>query len=56
MVTIQDLRGSKCTDDEWYEYCQMPQVRANETPGEWKERIWMQKLNVRMCECAKSSR
>ena len=21
MLTIQDLRGSKCTDDEWYKYC-----------------------------------
>ncbi|CAH1769219.1 10293_t:CDS:1 [Entrophospora sp. SA101] len=32
--------GSKCSNDEWTEYCQMPQVRTNETPGEWKERIW----------------
>ena len=40
MISIQDLPGSKCTDDEWTEYCQMPQVRTNETPGKWKERIW----------------
>ena len=32
--------GSKCSNEEWTEYCQMPQVRTNETPGEWKERIW----------------
>ncbi|CAG8657430.1 8465_t:CDS:2, partial [Paraglomus occultum] len=24
----------------WAEYCWMPQVRTNETPGEWKQRIW----------------
>src|SRR6185369_8434895 len=29
-----------CTPEEWTEYCWMPQVRTNETPGEWKERIW----------------
>ena len=29
-----------CTPEEWAEYCWMPQVRTNETPGEWKERIW----------------
>ena len=40
MVTIQDLRGSKCTDIEWTEYCWMPQVRTNETPRKWKQRIW----------------
>jgi len=28
------------TPEEWAEYCWMPQVRTNETPGEWKERIW----------------
>jgi len=32
--------GSKCSNDEWTEYCRMPQVRTNETPGEWKDRIW----------------
>ncbi|CAG8802002.1 36457_t:CDS:2, partial [Racocetra persica] len=32
--------GTNCTPEEWYEYCKMPQVRENETPGEWKERIW----------------
>jgi len=40
MGTIQDLRGSKCTDIEWTEYCRMPQIRTDETPGERKERIW----------------
>ncbi|CAH1770346.1 4986_t:CDS:1, partial [Entrophospora sp. SA101] len=40
MDTIQDLRGSKCSEEEWSEYCWMPQVRTNETPSEWKERIW----------------
>ena len=40
MVTIQDLRNSKCTDIEWTEYCNMAQVHTNETPAEWKERIW----------------
>ena len=45
MITIQHLRGSKCTDDEWYEYCQMQQVRsrpfrATQSHGEWKQRIW----------------
>nr|CAG8531670.1 2624_t:CDS:2 [Entrophospora candida] len=30
-----------CTSEEWTEYCcWMPQVRADETPGEWKQRIW----------------
>ncbi|CAG8595391.1 1189_t:CDS:1 [Paraglomus occultum] len=28
------------TPEEWVEYCWMPQVRINETPAEWKERIW----------------
>jgi len=32
--------GSKCSDDEWNEYCRMPQVRTDETPGDWKSRIW----------------
>ncbi|CAG8654038.1 1987_t:CDS:1 [Paraglomus occultum] len=36
MISIRDLR----TEIEWTEYCRMPQVRTNETPGEWKERIW----------------
>jgi len=40
MVTIQDLRGSKFTDIEWTEYCNLPQVRTNKTPGNWKKRIW----------------
>ena len=29
-----------CTPEEWVEYCWMPQVCTNETPGEWKQRIW----------------
>ena len=37
MDTIQDLRGS---DIEWTDYCWMPQVRTNETPRKWKQRIW----------------
>nr|CAG8574685.1 7364_t:CDS:1 [Entrophospora candida] len=41
MVTIQDLCGSKCSEEEWSEYCWMPVVRTNETPSEWKERIWV---------------
>ena len=28
------------TPEEWAEYCNMAQVRTNETPAEWKERIW----------------
>ncbi|CAG8628383.1 8777_t:CDS:2 [Gigaspora margarita] len=32
--------GSKCSDEEWSEYVEMPQVRTNETPCEWMKRIW----------------
>ena len=28
------------TPEEWVEYCWMPQVRTNETPRKWKQRIW----------------
>ncbi|CAH1770468.1 9301_t:CDS:2, partial [Entrophospora sp. SA101] len=30
----------RCTPKEWTEYCWMPQVRTDETPGDWKSRIW----------------
>ena len=40
MVSLSDLRGTNCTDDEQYEYCKMPQVRDNETPSEWMDQIW----------------
>ncbi|CAG8792631.1 4622_t:CDS:1, partial [Gigaspora margarita] len=32
--------GSKCSNEEWSEYVEMPQVRTNETPSEWMKRIW----------------
>ena len=32
--------GTNLTFDEWDEYCAMPQIQDNETPSEWKERIW----------------
>ncbi|RHZ50395.1 hypothetical protein Glove_499g35 [Diversispora epigaea] len=32
MVSLSELRGTNCTDAEWYEYCKMPQVRDNEIP------------------------
>jgi len=32
--------ASTCSDEEWTECCWMSHVRINETPGEWKERIW----------------
>ncbi|CAG8659737.1 3452_t:CDS:2, partial [Racocetra persica] len=31
MVGI-NTRGTDCTDAEWIEYCNMPQIRDNETP------------------------
>ena len=37
MVTIQDLRSSKCTDRILQH---ATSSHTNETPGEWKERIW----------------
>jgi len=40
MVSIQDLRGSKCNDIEWSAYCNIPRVRIGKIPEEWKERIW----------------
>ena len=39
MVGI-NTRGTDCTDAEWIEYCNMPQIRDNETPSEWMKRIW----------------
>ncbi|CAG8733676.1 490_t:CDS:2 [Cetraspora pellucida] len=33
MVGI-NTRGTDCTDAEWIEHCNMPQVRTNETPSE----------------------
>ncbi|CAG8814847.1 36135_t:CDS:2, partial [Gigaspora margarita] len=32
--------GSKCLDEEWSEYVEIPQVRTNEIPSEWMKRIW----------------
>ncbi|CAG8855821.1 3706_t:CDS:1, partial [Gigaspora margarita] len=32
--------GSKYSDEEWSEYVEMLQVRTNETPTEWMNRIW----------------
>ncbi|CAG8758338.1 36990_t:CDS:1, partial [Gigaspora margarita] len=32
--------GSKCSNKEWSEYVEMPQVCTNETPSEWIKRIW----------------
>ncbi|CAG8750086.1 21986_t:CDS:2 [Racocetra persica] len=40
MVNLSELRRTNCTDAEWYEDCKMPQVRDNETPSEWMDRIW----------------
>ena len=40
MVSVSDSRGTNCTDNEWYKYCKMLQVRDNETPSEWMDRIW----------------
>ncbi|RHZ45450.1 hypothetical protein Glove_674g13 [Diversispora epigaea] len=40
MVSLSELCGTNCTDAEWYEYCKMPQVRDNETPSKWMDRIW----------------
>ena len=34
MVSLSELRGTNCTDDERYEYCKMSQVCDNETPSE----------------------
>ncbi|RIB12898.1 hypothetical protein C2G38_2199396 [Gigaspora rosea] len=33
--------GTDCTDTEWVEYCNMLQIRNNETPSEWMKRIWL---------------
>ncbi|RIB20875.1 hypothetical protein C2G38_2178153 [Gigaspora rosea] len=35
-----NTHGTDCTDTEWVEYCNMPQIRDNETPSEWMIRIW----------------
>jgi hypothetical protein len=39
MVSI-NTHETDCTDAEWIEYCNMPQIRDNETPSEWMKRIW----------------
>ncbi|RHZ48449.1 hypothetical protein Glove_551g11 [Diversispora epigaea] len=31
--------GSKCSNEEWDEYCKMGVVGSGETPSEWKDRI-----------------
>nr|CAG8602516.1 8272_t:CDS:2 [Entrophospora candida] len=33
--------GSKANNLEWNEYCHMALIHSNETPAEWKERIWL---------------
>ena len=40
MTSLSERRGTDCTDAEWDEYCKMPQIRDNETPSEWMNRIW----------------
>ncbi len=40
MASLSERRGTDCTDAEWDEYCKMPQIRDNETPSEWMNRIW----------------
>nr|CAG8592301.1 14324_t:CDS:2 [Entrophospora candida] len=37
----------RCTPKEWTEYCWMPQVRTDETPGDWKSRIWARLMYFR---------
>ncbi|RHZ60176.1 hypothetical protein Glove_357g55 [Diversispora epigaea] len=32
-------QGSKCSNEEWTEYCWMGVVRSDETPAEWRDRI-----------------
>ncbi|RHZ43984.1 hypothetical protein Glove_784g15 [Diversispora epigaea] len=32
-------QGSKCSDEEWTEYCWMGCVRLDETPAKWRDRI-----------------
>ena len=39
MVGI-NTRRTDCSDAEWIEYCNMSQIRNNETPSEWMKRIW----------------
>ncbi|RHZ54533.1 hypothetical protein Glove_426g7 [Diversispora epigaea] len=36
MVSLSELHGTNCTDAEWYEYCEMSQVRDSETPTDKK--------------------
>ena len=33
--------GSKCSNEEWHEYCKMSQVHNNETSSKWINRIWL---------------
>ncbi|CAG8853350.1 5705_t:CDS:2, partial [Gigaspora margarita] len=33
-------RETDCTDAKWIEYCNMPQIRNNETSSEWMKWIW----------------
>ncbi|CAG8833481.1 44103_t:CDS:2, partial [Gigaspora margarita] len=40
LYTFQTHGSSKCSNDEWSEYVEMPQVRTNKTPSEWMKRIW----------------
>ncbi|CAG8641489.1 645_t:CDS:1 [Paraglomus occultum] len=40
MASLSERRGTDCTDAEWDEYIEMPQVCTNKTPSEWMKRIW----------------
>jgi hypothetical protein len=40
MSSLAERRETNCTDAEWEELLDMPQVRINETPSEWMNRIW----------------
>ncbi|CAG8772498.1 43714_t:CDS:2, partial [Gigaspora margarita] len=40
MSNINTCR-TDCTDTKWVKYCNMPQIRDNETPSEWMKQIWL---------------
>ena len=42
-----DLNRGSCSPEEWVKYCNMPQVCTNETPAEWKKRIWARLIYFR---------
>nr|CAG8613028.1 4072_t:CDS:2 [Entrophospora candida] len=45
--TVYRYFHGRCTPEEWTEYCWMPQVRTDETPGDWKSRIWTRLMYFR---------